>query len=136
MRLFATPLLVLALLTLGGCNRSRFDTPQNAYTSFHQLVQKGDFKQAYAALSQNTRDALVARTQSLKEASGGTLKAEPYELLFANSTPPSDVAEVTVLRQEGDVATVRVVSSGEPREVRLVREQSGWKIDLSDSLKP
>ncbi len=43
---------------------------------------------------------------------------------------------VTLVREEGDVATVRVLSSGKAREVRLVREASGWKIDLSDSLKP
>ncbi|MBN1207173.1 MAG: hypothetical protein JXB05_19975 [Myxococcaceae bacterium] len=135
MRSFAMPILVLALLALGGCGR-RFDTPQNAYTSFHQLLQRGEFKKAYAALSQTTQEALAARAQALKEASGGTMKSEPYELLFANYTPPADVTEVTLVREEGDVATVRVLSSGQTREVRLVREASGWKIDLSDSLKP
>ena len=134
MRLSAMPLLVLALLALGGCKRA--DTPVNAYTTFHEQLKKGDYKKAYGALSQATRDALTARTQALKETSGGTVKAEPYELLFTNSAPPSDVTEVTLVGQEGDVATVRVLSSGQAREVRLVREPSGWKIDLSDSLKP
>jgi hypothetical protein len=128
------PLLVLALLALGGCNRA--DTPVNAYTAFHKAVRSGDYKKAYASLSQGTREALTARTQALKESSGGTMKAEPYDLLFTNSAPPSDVTEVTLVREEGDVATVRVLSSGQPREVKLVREPSGWKIDLSDSLKP
>jgi hypothetical protein len=134
MRLFATPLLVLALLALGGCKRA--DTPVNAYTTFHEHVRKGEYKQAYAGLSQATRDALTARTQALKETSGGTVKAEPYELLFTNSAPPADVTEVTLVREEGGVATVRMLSAGQEREVRLVRESSGWKIDLSDSLKP
>jgi hypothetical protein len=129
-------LLVLALLALGGCGKSGFDTPQNAYTSFHAQVQRGEFKKAYGALSQATRDLLTARAQAMKEASGGNVKAEPYELLFMNSAPPSDVTEITLVREEGGVATVRVVSSGQAREVRLVREPSGWKVDLSDSLKP
>jgi hypothetical protein len=64
------------------------------------------------------------------------MKAEPYELLFMNSAPPPDVTEITLVREEGDVAAVRVLSSGQAREVRLVREASGWKVDLSDSLKP
>jgi hypothetical protein len=136
MRLYATPLLLLALLALGGCSKYRFDTPQNAYTSFHELVRRGEFKQAFGALSQGTRDAFTARAQALKDASGGNVKSEPYELFFMNSAPPADVAEITLVREEGDVATVRVLSSGQAREVRMVREASGWKIDLSDSLKP
>jgi hypothetical protein len=130
------PLLVLVLLALGGCSKYKFDTPQNAYTSFHELVRRGELKQAFGALSQGTRDAVTARAQALKEASGGNVKSEPHELFFMNSAPPADVTEITLVREEGDVATVRVLSSGQTREVRLVREASGWKIDLSDSLKP
>ncbi len=131
MRLF---LLMLALLSLGGCQRGP-TTPVDAYTHFHEKVQRGEFKQAYMVLSQPTREALTARAQALKEASGGSLKAEPYELLFANSAPPPDVTEVTLVREEGDRATVSVLSSGQTREVQLVREASGWKIDLLESLK-
>ena len=134
MRLFALPLLLLTLLALGGCKGA--DTPERAYTTFHALVKKGDYKGAYAALSQGSRDALAARTQVLKDSTGGAVKPEPQELLFANSGPPGDVTEVTLVHQEGDTATVRVLSSGQAREVKLVREPSGWKIDLLDSLKP
>lgn len=130
------PFLVLALLALGSCGKDRFDTPQNAYTSFHALVRRGEYKKAFGALSQGTQDAVRAQAQALKEASGGNVKPEPYELFFMNSTPATDVTEITLVREEGDVATVRVLSSGQAREVRLVREASGWKIDLSDSLKP
>ena len=135
MRLSAMPLLVLALLALGGCGKTQFATPKDAYTSFHEHVKRGEYKLAYAALSQGTREALTARAQALKEASGGKMDAEPYELLFMKSAPPSDVTDI-VVREEGDVATVRMLSSGQPREVRLVREASGWKVDLLDSLKP
>jgi hypothetical protein len=125
---------LLALLTLAGCNRA--DTPVKAYTGFHEHVKKQEFKQAYEALSEESRKAIATRTQAVQEGSGGALKAEPPLLLFANSVVPADVPEVTLVSQEGDVATVRVVSSGQTREVRLVREASGWKIDLSESLKP
>ncbi|MDY7228445.1 hypothetical protein [Hyalangium rubrum] len=133
MRLSAMLLLVCALLGFVGCRGT--DSPVAAYTAFHTHVRKQDYKKAYAALSQPTRDVIDAQAQKLKEASGGSLKAEPYELFFVNSATPADVTEVTVVREEGDAATVRVLSSGQAREVRMVREASGWKIDLSDSLK-
>lgn len=136
MRLSAMPLLVLALLALGGCGKTQFATPQDAYTAFHKHVKVGEYKEAYAALSQATKTALTARAQALKDTSGGKAELEPYELLFMNSAPPADVTDITLVREEGDVATVRVLSSGEAREVRLVREASGWKVDLADSLKP
>lgn len=134
MRLFATLLLVWALVGFVGCRGST--TPDAAYKAFHKDVQQQEYKKAYNALSEASRAAIDAQAQKLKEASGGSLKAEPYELFFVNSAPPADVTEVTVVREEGDVATVRVLSSGQAREVRLVREASGWKIDLSDSFKP
>lgn len=137
MRPPAKPLpLLLVLLALGGCNRPRFDTPVNAYTTFVRLVQRREYKQAYAALSQATRDALTARAQAVAKASGGTVKPEPLDLFFANVIPPSDVEGVSLVREEGDVATVRVLSSGQPNEVRMVKESSGWKVDLSESLQP
>jgi hypothetical protein len=135
MRLSATSLLVLALLALGGCSRGA-QPPVEVYKDFHAKVQKQQYKEAYGALSKPTQDAIEARVQKLKEVSGGTLKDEPFEVFFANSVPPTDVTEVTLVSEEGDVATVRVLSSGNSREVRMVREASGWKIDLSDSLKP
>jgi hypothetical protein len=136
MRLSATLILLLSLLALGGCSKYSFDTPKDAYTSFRTMVRRGEFKQAFGALSQKTQAAFAARAQALKEASGGNVKADPYELFFMNSVPPTDVTDPTEVHQEGDVATVRVLSSGQAQEVRLVREASGWKIDLSDSLKP
>jgi len=135
MRSFATSFLVLALLALGACNKSQ-PTPKEVYESFHAKVQQQQYKEAFAMLSLPTQRAIDARVQKMKEASGGTLKSEGYEVFFANSVPPPDVTEVTVVPGEGDVATVRVVSSDKTREVRMVREPSGWKIDLSDSLKP
>jgi hypothetical protein len=137
MRPSAMPLLWLLLLALGGCNRPRFDTPQNAYTSFHRLVQRREFEKAYNALSKPTQEALTTRVQAVAQASGGAVKPEPQALFFANVAPVSDVTGVTLLREEGDVAMLRVLSSSNhSSEVRMVREASGWKVDLAASLQP
>ncbi|SET31412.1 DUF4878 domain-containing protein [Stigmatella erecta] len=133
MRPSAMSLLLLALLALTGCGQN---TPVTAYKAFHAQVQKRDYKKAYAALSQATQEQIAGQAQAVQQASGGAVKAEPYELFFSNSALPPDVTEATLLREEGDKATVRVLFSGQTREVRLVREGSEWKIDLSDSIKP
>lgn len=135
MRLPAT-LLLLALLALGGCKQQRYDTPENAYTSFHELVRTGEYKKAYSALSQPTQNALTARAQTVAQAAGSAVKPDPVALFFANVPPPPDVTGVSLLNKEGDVATVRVLSSGQSKDVRMVREPSGWKVDLSASLQP
>ena len=135
MRSSATSFLVLALLFLGACTKGQ-QPPGEVYKAFHAKVQQQQYREAYAFLSIPTQQAIDARVQKMKEASGGNLKAEAHEVFFANSVPPSDVTEVTVVREEGDVATLRVVSSDKSREVRMVREATGWKIDLSESLKP
>jgi 23S rRNA-/tRNA-specific pseudouridylate synthase len=124
---------LLAGVALTGCGRS---TPVTAYEAFHAQVQKRDSKKAYAALSRATQERVAGQAQAVQQASGGAVKAEPHELFFSNSALPPDVTEATLLREEGDKATVRVLFSGQTREVHLVREDSEWKIDLSDSIKP
>lgn len=135
--------LLLALLALGGCSRFQPDSPVGAYTAFHQQVQKGlgqrdtsELKKAYATLSQPTQKALEERAKQVSESSGGTVKPEPLALFFANVLPPPDVQEVSLVSQEGNEATVLVRSTGKTSEVRMVREPSGWKVDLSASLQP
>lgn len=128
------PWLVLVLLALGGCDRA--GTPQDAYRHFHQQVRKGELRNAWSVLSQPTQAKLTERARKVGEASGGTEQPEPLALFFANVPPPPDVTEVSLVRQEGDEATVLVRSPGGNHEVRMVREPSGWKVDLSASLQP
>ncbi|CAM3095828.1 hypothetical protein G4177_16830 [Corallococcus sp. ZKHCc1 1396] len=134
--LATTTWLLLALLALGGCNRLQPDSPVGAYQTFHRHVQRGELPKAYAGLSQPTQSNLKAQAQKVSEASGGMVKPEPLALFFANVPVPPDVQEVSLLRQEGDVATVVVRSAGRSGEVRMVREPSGWKVDLSASPQP
>ncbi len=135
MRLPLTPVLVWVLLVLGGCDRTQSGTPAQAYKDFHGLVRKGEYRKAHGLLSQASQEALTSRTQAVTQASDGGVKPEPPSF-FANVPVPADVTEVTLLREEGDVAVVRVLSSGRSSEVRMVREASGWKVDLSQSLQP
>ncbi|WP_434382720.1 hypothetical protein [Melittangium boletus] len=131
----ASLLLLLTVPTLAGCNRPSYETPVRAYQTFLRSVQRGDEKTAYATLSQASQDALLARAQAVAQASSGTVKADPLAFFLSNIPPPADVAEVTLAGESGDTAKVSVVSSGVTRQVQMVREPSGWKIDLTQSLQ-
>ena len=130
----ALPLLVLALLALGACNRPSYESPVKAYNTFLRAVQRDDEKTAYASLSQATQEALKARAQAVAQASGNVVKPEPAAFFFANVPPPTDVKEVSLASEQGEVASVSVVSSSGKSEVRMTREASGWKVDLTQSL--
>ncbi|WP_375767307.1 hypothetical protein NR798_37365 [Archangium gephyra] len=131
----AMPLLLLAMLALGGCNRPSTTTPDKAYQAFLEALRRGDEKTAWSVLSQPSQEALKARAEAAAKASGGAVKADPVAFFFANVPPPPDVTGVSVLSEEGDVAEVEVVSSNVKSQVRMVREPSGWKIDLTKSLQ-
>jgi hypothetical protein len=135
MRLMPAMSLLLLLLLGLGCNRPSYDTPVKAYETFHRSVQRRELKTAYGTLSKPTQDALQARAQTVAQASGGAVKADPVAFFFANVPPPADVTKVTLLSEEGDVARVGVVSSTGKSQVRMVREPSGWKVDLTESLQ-
>lgn len=135
MRLLPAMPLLLVLLALGGCKQLQPNTPVRSYQAFHEAVQYGEHKKAYASLSQPTQEALQARAKTVADASGGTVKADPVAFFFANVPLPADVTEVTLLSEEGDVARVGVVSSTGKSQVRMVREPSGWKVDLTESLQ-
>lgn len=131
----AMSLCLLALLALVGCGRARSDSPESAYKDFHKAVRQQNYKSAYALLSKPTQDALQARAQTVAQASGGSVKADPLAFFFANVPPPADVTEVTLSSEEGDTARLNVVSSNGKSQVRMVREATGWKVDLTESLQ-
>ncbi|MET0405099.1 MAG: hypothetical protein ABW123_21975 [Cystobacter sp.] len=132
---FVISLLLLAMPTLVGCNRPSYETPVRAYQTFVRAVQRGDDKTAYASLSQATQEALQVRAQGVAQASSGTVKADAAAFFFANVVPPPDVTEVSLAAETGDTAQVNVVFSNDRKQVRMVRETSGWKIDLTQSLQ-
>jgi hypothetical protein len=129
------PLLLLLLLALGACNRPSYETPVKAYQTFHRAAQRGEYKAAWSALSKPTQEALQARAQTVAQSSGGAVRADPVAFFFANVPPPADVTEVSLLKEDGDVAAVSVVSPSGKSQVRMVREPSGWKVDLTESLQ-
>ncbi|MGA9524617.1 MAG: hypothetical protein WBV82_24380 [Myxococcaceae bacterium] len=133
-----TALLLMVALAVPatGCNRPDFTRPESAYISLARALQKGDVKTAWNAVSTGTRTRLEERAKAISAGSGGSLREEPAALFFGGSEVARPLKEVKLLREEGNVATLSVVpEDGPPREVRMVKEKDGWKLDVSQDLQ-
>src|SRR5258707_752786 len=71
-------------MPLAACEKPRGNSPVDAYTSFSKAAQRGDYKTAYAALSQQTQKRSAARSKETSSASAGAIKDDPAAL----SHPP------------------------------------------------
>ena len=127
------PLAALALAA--GCNRPRFDTPTAAYESFARAIQKGDYEVAWSALSAGTQKTLSDRAREISAASGGSVKDDPAALFFAQGARAPLVSEIKLVREEGESAVLTVTAAGATREVRMVKERGGWRIDSEPALR-
>ena len=133
---------VLLVLTLLAAFSSRCqpatpaDEPVKTYLDFVRAVRKRELTQAYAGLSTETRALLEKRAQELSAASGGALKADPMSLFFSAPGPAGDVSEVKLLEIQGNRATLSARSAEQTQTVTLVKEAGGWKVDLTQALRP
>jgi len=125
-------LVILAVLSLAACEKSRGGSPVDAYVSFSRAVQRGDAKAAYALLSSRTQEKLAARTKEISAASGGAIKDDAAALAFSGAPRPDPLNEVKLISQAGDQATLEVQAGGGTERLTMLKEKSGWKVDLGD----
>ncbi len=113
--------------------------PEATVQMFLAAVAEHRAEDAWNTLSAPSQDALRRRHRALAEATGLTPSNDPAQILFEElalsaGEPPEHINVVSPL---GGVVTVRVTSAGEKAaEIRLVRENGVWKIDLAGSLEP
>ena len=128
--------VAVACLALIGCNRPTWSTPDGAYALLVGAVKKGDYKVAWDALSEASKRAIEERSKALAAASGGALEDDPQALFFGSGEQPQPAQKIEVVREEGEVAVISVTpDEGPPRDLRMVKESGGWKLDVSDLLK-
>jgi hypothetical protein len=128
--------VVVTASALAGCNRPRWDNPADAYRSFGRAVQKAEFSVAWGALSADSRSVLEQRAKDISADSGGAVGEDPRMLFFGSGVQPPVAREVALVSQDGEAAVLKVTpEDGPPREVRMVREAGGWKLDVSQWLK-
>lgn len=128
---------IVALVALGGCNRPRWDKPDEAYRAFSSAVRKGEVKTAWDALSTETRKAMEARSKQVSEASGGSVKDEPMLMFFASGYKPLPQGDLKVAKEEGQSAVVEVsiADGGATQSQRMIKEGDRWAVDLTEAFK-
>jgi len=127
-------LSLLVLITLAACDRPRGNSPVDAYTSFSKAAHRGDYKAGYAALSQPTQQRLAARSKEIASASGGAIKDDPAALAFSGTSRPEPLTEVKLVREDADRCVLAVAAGARIQQVTMVREQEGWKVDLTEKM--
>lgn len=110
--------------------------PVQAYLDFQSALRKGEAQAAWAGLSSDTRAALEKRSHEVSEASGGAIKDDPQALFFGAASRSQDVTEVKLIDRQGERATLSARAGDRAQVVKLVKEADGWKVDLTDSLRP
>ena len=132
------PAIALALLggaLWGGC--SKRDDPVTAYSAIATSVEKGEYPKAYEALSAPTKQLLEARARKLNAESDGGVREDPATLFFSTNyntqvSAPEDLPRLVSSDERRAVLKVR--SRRGERDVVMVREDSGWKLDLTEAL--
>lgn len=131
----ATILATFSTSGVAGCERPKSDSPVEVYTAFSRAVQKGDYKAAYAALSEETKRLLQEHAKEISQASGGAIKNDPAALAFSGSGGAQPPAEVKLESQEGSRATLSATGRGEGQRLQMVRDAGGWKVDLTEAFR-
>lgn len=116
-----------------GC--SKRDDPVTAYSALATSVEKAEYRKAYDSLSAPTRQLLEQRAKALHAASDGGIKDDPALLFFSSSTQVSAPESVQSVSNDGSRAVLRVRSRRGEQTLVMAREDSGWKLDLTEALQ-
>jgi hypothetical protein len=139
-RAFSIVIAALFALAAEACAERKTE-PEEVLKSFIASVRAHRADQAWSLLSESSRKELETRHQELAKAAkktGAAAKATPEEMLYDElglvTLNPSE--SIAVVSPPGREVTLRVsVKDGRSAEIRMLREDSGWKVDLFGSLK-
>jgi hypothetical protein len=126
--------LAFSLLGLASCQKPVAQGPVDAFVALSKEARAGDGRAVFERLSKPTQSALAARVAALRQVADGGVPADPVAHLLGDPTLEGPPSQVTLLKEEGEVAMVKVEAGGASTTVRLVKEPSGWKLDLTDRL--
>jgi hypothetical protein len=127
------PLAVLGLallLAVPACQRDL--PPDAAYRALVRAMSERDEKAAWDLLSSATRARLEAQARVAAAAAPGVVSPSARDQLAGDAPlavlPPTSI---TVVESGPERALLRVEAPGaKPRDVVMVRERGGWRVDL------
>lgn len=124
---------LLALGLFFACSAQREEGPAAAYLRFIRAAQKGNPSAIWESLSARTRQAYEERARALSEASDGAVGSNPAALLLSplDDRGNKPLPKVEVLSEDEGTAVIRVTDKNRSRELRMVKEQAVWRLDLA-----
>ena len=124
------PLALALSLSLSACARD--PGPEAAYRSLAKAVAERDADRAWSLLSRESQKRLEVLARETAARAPGVVAPSGRQLLLGDAALASrPLAGVEVASQEGDRAVLRVEEAGRPpREVSMVREGGGWRVEL------
>lgn len=125
--------MALGLASAGCTKQPPPDHPVDAYLAFARAAER-DPKSGYEALSKKSREVLAEKTKQLSDAADGSILNEPAYVFFGRPGKAPAIADVKLVEEQGDVATLKVTAGGQVEDVKMVREDSRWRVDLTDKL--
>lgn len=121
-----------------GCGR-KGPGPAAAYERFFAAVVRYSQhphpayqREAFQQLSKNARGRLEEAAEGVNQSlPAGVAKVEPWELLIIRRSRLGDTIDrIDVLEESADVAVLEVVHPKGRDRVRMVTEDSAWRVDL------
>lgn len=125
----------LLCLLFVACTRAETDDPVEAYQLLLRNIQRNEVKAAFAGLSAQTRQLLNERSQALARASDGGVRDDAPALFFAQLERPSSLSDIALAERDAGTALLKVASTAGGASIRMVKEEGGWKLDLTATLK-
>lgn len=123
------------VLVLAGCS-AEDGAPDRAFRAFVSAAQEGRVGDAWSLLSRPTREAMQSQFDSLVAAGAKPAEDAAHMLFSGTEQLARPIREVAVVKEEGGSAVLKIVDgAGGSREVRMVKEDRGWRLDLASELE-
>jgi hypothetical protein len=126
---------LLFALALPGCHGQ--ETPDDAFRAFTLAVSTRQQDIAWSHLSHESQAAMTASLEKARSlAPKGTVPTDPRDLLSGEDVSLArPIDDVKIVDEKGDVANLEVISGADKHDVRMVREDGHWKLDLTPGLQ-
>jgi hypothetical protein len=123
--------IALAAAVAGRSCRVRQPGPEAAVRDLLQAAKTGDRDAVLDLLSADTRDRLAAQARHATDLVGAAQRYTARDLIsIGSSDGVADPAEITVVDEQADRASVEVASPAGRSRIDLVKQAGRWRIDL------
>jgi hypothetical protein len=126
---------LLVAPALAGCHAQQ--SPDDTFRAFTLAVISHQIDAAWELISKDSQEAMTQATAAaVARAPKGSIPSDPKSFLFGEDVQLArPVRDIKVLDQNDKLAHLEIATDDGKHNVTLVRENGGWKLDLTEGLK-